>query len=195
MVAEHNSPSLKVVAGTFRGRKLRYPQGRVLRPTMQRTKEALFSSIERLLEGCCFLDLYAGAGGVGIEALSRGAPSVHFVERSAVVAALIEENLTLCGVDPSRYEVHITPVESFLASPAFDTMENIVAFADPPYNTVYAANVLEQFERSVYPPVKLLVIEHGQPLEETDLRYLELIKSKRYGDAFLSYFMPAGDHI
>jgi len=193
MVAQRGIPALNIIAGEFRGRALRYPEGRILRPTMQRTREALFSSIEAELHGVSFFDLYAGAGSVGIEALSRGASTVSFVENNSDTVRFLRENLVACAIDPSQYDVHAVTVEAFLTPEALGGCDDVIVFADPPYDGAGAANVLELFDRTAYPNVKLLVIEHGKPLGETGLLHLELTKSKRYGDARLSYFSPAGE--
>ena len=119
---------MRVVAGTFKGRRLAAPRGTRTRPTADRVREALFSML-RDVGGARVLDLYAGSGALGIEALSRGAGSAVFVERDAKALAAIERNLAAVGVDAT---VARRDVLRFLARAdgAFD-----LVFCDPPYDS------------------------------------------------------------
>jgi 16S rRNA (guanine966-N2)-methyltransferase len=119
---------MRVVAGEFKGRRLQAPRGRRTRPTADRVREALFSMLGDI-SGLRALDLYAGSGALGIEALSRGAAEVTFVERDARAAATIERNLETVG---ARAEVRRQDVLRFLAS-APGTFD--LVFVDPPYDS------------------------------------------------------------
>src|SRR5512134_399725 len=121
-----------VGGGEWRGRVLAYPDDTALRPAMQRTKHSLFSSLGDTLRGAVFVDCFAGAGGVGIEALSRGAARVHFIEerRDAVLALLA--NLSLCAVAPTRYRVHNARVADVLLRGPNTVGDATIVFADPP---------------------------------------------------------------
>jgi 16S rRNA (guanine966-N2)-methyltransferase len=118
---------VRVVAGEFRGRRLAAPRGARTRPTADRVREALFSMLGDVT-GARVLDLYAGSGALGIEAMSRGAESAVFVERDARAAAVIERNLTSLGLDQ---EVLRQDAVRFLARSTgmFD-----LVFCDPPYD-------------------------------------------------------------
>jgi len=122
---------MRVVAGIAGGRRLQTPAGRQLRPTSERVREAVFSSLWSLgvLEGARVLDLYAGSGAMGIEALSRGASSATFVEADPVTAKVIEANLATTGLT-ERATLARVDVARFLDDPGgwFD-----LAFVDPPY--------------------------------------------------------------
>jgi 16S rRNA (guanine966-N2)-methyltransferase len=119
---------VRVVAGEFRGRRLAAPRGMRTRPTADRVREALFSMLGDV-SGARVLDLYAGSGALGIEALSRGAESAVFVERDARAASAIERNLASLGLDE---RVVRQDVLRFLASDGgtFD-----LVFCDPPYDS------------------------------------------------------------
>ena len=119
---------MRVVAGTFKGRRLAAPRGTRTRPTADRVREALFSMLGDV-GGARVLDLYAGSGALGIEALSRGAGSAVFVERDAQALAAIERNLAAVGVEAT---VVRQDVLRFLARAdgAFD-----LVFCDPPYDS------------------------------------------------------------
>ena len=120
---------MRIVAGEFKGRRLRAPRGMRTRPTADRVREALFSMLGDL-SGARVLDLYAGTGALGIEALSRGAASALFVERDPRAAAAIEENLRSLGLDDP---VHRQDALRFLTrgEGTFD-----LVFCDPPYDSV-----------------------------------------------------------
>lgn len=123
---------MRVVAGSARGLRLDAPPGRGTRPTSDRMREALFNSLGSLdlVAGASVVDLFAGSGALGIEALSRGAASATFVESDRTAVAVIEANLRRCRL-ADRADVVASPVERFLASSRtpFD-----LALADPPYS-------------------------------------------------------------
>src|SRR4051794_19500228 len=98
---------MRVIAGTLRGRRLKAPAGRSTRPTSDRVREALFSMLGEI-DGVQVLDLFAGTGALGIEALSRGAAAAVFVERDGAAAAVLRENLGALGIGSERAEVRRT---------------------------------------------------------------------------------------
>ncbi|MFN2433460.1 MAG: RsmD family RNA methyltransferase [Gemmatimonadota bacterium] len=124
---------MRVIAGRYRGRRLRSAAAPELRPTADRVKEALFSILAAALPGAPVVDLYAGTGGLGIEALSRGAARVTWVERDPRLAVVIRENLAALGVAEPSEEVRIVRGEAgaFLRRLAPDP--KLVLLADPPY--------------------------------------------------------------
>ena len=123
---------MRVVAGRHRGRALRAPPGRATRPTADRVREALFSILgPAAVEGAHVLDLFAGSGALGIEALSRGAASATFVERDRRAAATIRANLD--GLD-AEAEVVVRDALAWLASQPPEAAFGLV-FADPPYDS------------------------------------------------------------
>lgn len=130
---------MRVITGTARGRKLKTLQGRETRPTTDQVKEAVFNVIQFDLEGRRVLDLFAGSGQMGIEALSRGAESAVFVDASPQAAAIIRENLATTGfLEKSRLTAG--DYAGFLSSARerFD-----IIFIDPPYNTKLMNRALE----------------------------------------------------
>jgi 16S rRNA (guanine966-N2)-methyltransferase len=124
----------RVIAGASRGRRLAVPEGKSTRPTADRVKEAMFSALEAMvgsLSGRRFVDLYAGSGAVGLEALSRGAGHVALVESDARAVRVIRSNVQAVGL--AGVEVHAVPVERYVASGAPSAPYDVV-FADPPYS-------------------------------------------------------------
>ncbi|MGC8633924.1 MAG: 16S rRNA (guanine(966)-N(2))-methyltransferase RsmD [Candidatus Limnocylindrales bacterium] len=130
----------RVIAGTARGRRLLHP-GPGTRPYSDRVKQTIFGTLQPALAGARVLDLFAGSGGGGIEALSRGAASCDFVERDASAARVIEENLRRTGLDGPRARVHHAEAVAFLAraSGPYD-----VVLLDPPFGD---AAILVSLER------------------------------------------------
>ena len=120
---------MRVITGTARGRRLRTLEGEDVRPTTDRVKEALFSIIQFDIEGRSFLDLFAGSGQLGIEAISRGARKVVFVDEAKKAIAVVRENVEKCGMK-AQAQIVQSDALSYLArcSETFD-----VALLDPPY--------------------------------------------------------------
>lgn len=120
---------MRVIAGSAKGRRLVGPKGTTTRPMMDRAKEALFSSLGERVGGARILDLYAGSGSLGIEALSRGAASAIFVERDRAALDALVSNLSASKLEGT---VRAEDVESYLESAAdrFD-----IVFVDPPFAT------------------------------------------------------------
>lgn len=121
---------MRVITGTAKGRRLITPEGKeVTRPTGEKVKEALFSAVQFLLEGADVLDLYAGSGQLGIEALSRGAKTAVFVDTSKEAQKCIAENIKTCGF-ADRARIKTTDAALYLSG----AMERFdLAFLDPPY--------------------------------------------------------------
>ena len=122
---------MRVIAGTQKGRRLHGPKGPGLRPTADRVKEALFSILGSRVAGARFLDLYAGTGAIGIEALSRGASSVTFVESNPSAGCILKTNLAACGLEADA-NLFLSQAETFLRSARTGTAAFDIIFADPP---------------------------------------------------------------
>jgi len=134
---------MRVITGTARGRRLGELKGMETRPTTDKVKEGLFNAIQFDVEDARVLDLFAGTGQLGIEALSRGAASCTFVDRRADAAKLVRENLALCGLAP-RGQVICGDALSFLAGNRgpFD-----IVFLDPPYAEDLLSQALDALVR------------------------------------------------
>lgn len=170
---------MRVVAGTARGRRLAAPPGAATRPTSDRVREAIFDMLGSLeaagaarVAGGRVVDLFAGSGALGIEALSRGAAHATFVERDRHAAAVIEANLAATGLGPAS--VVRRDVTAFLRSAATEPAAPFdVAFCDPPYGYDGWEELLTAL------PARLVVVESDAPLARTGGR--PVFRTRRYG--------------
>lgn len=182
---------MRVGAGTQKGRHLKHPQGWDCRPTAARVREALFSILSAHTPGAHVLDLYAGTGALGIEALSRGARDVVFVERHARTVRLLRDNVERCGY--TRQCVVLTQeVETFLtAQPAWHEPQAFdVVLADPPYQRTDLTQLLERLSLSgTLAPDGRAVLEHGtRHTVPTRAGSLVQTRQARYGDTTLTFY-------
>jgi len=189
---------MRVIAGSFRGRKLKSPPTLETRPTSDRLRETLFNVIAPRIEGARFLDLCAGSGTVGIEAISRGAAYVTFVDRSRQMVQLIKTNLDLCHVVADEFELVIMEASEFLRRRLRRKGEPwTVIFFDPPYAEDYLG-VLRLFgsgdANDLLDEDGLLVVEHHHKNELPEavgsLRRLRVLKQ---GESALSFYEKAAD--
>lgn len=181
-----------VGGGEFRGRPLRYPQGAAIRPSMLRTRLSLFSSLGERLDGIVFVDLFAGAGAVGIEAASRGAARVHFVESDAAALAALRENLSALGLGPDRCTIHAGTVSALLDERPCPLAGARVVFADPPYDLDANAELTTRFRAAEFTSLACLVVEHRVRAAPEAPAGLVVGRARRFGDTVLTTFVPAG---
>lgn len=174
---------MRVIAGRFRSRQIKSLPGLDVRPTPDRMRESLFSILAPRIEGAFFIDAYAGTGAVGIEALSRGASRVVFIERKDAAVATIRENLTALGAG-SRAQVVKGAVTMVLPRYHAD-----IVFLDPPYpqEREYKA-CLEHLGE--FPP-KLVIVQHASRFDLSP-EWGHLIRSRtlKQGDNTLSFYVP-----
>jgi 16S rRNA (guanine(966)-N(2))-methyltransferase RsmD len=192
---------MRIIAGKFRSRRLQAPLGLATRPSSDRLRETLFNVLAPRIEGAAFLDLYAGSGAVGMEALSRGAASVDFVERAPAALLVLRANLARLGIT-AGFRVHTGSVGAWLrrfvtgsgpsrkpgVPPAFD-----LVFLDPPYEAA------EEYGRTLgllggglvelLAPGALVIAEHRRK-ERLEERYGTLGRTRllEQGDAALSFY-------
>jgi 16S rRNA (guanine966-N2)-methyltransferase len=195
---------MRVIAGKYRSRRLQTLRGTALRPSSDRLRETLFNILGAAIEGAVFVDLFAGSGAVGIEALSRGARGVIFVETHAAGAALISRNLASLGI-PTAAQVASRKTfagsAEILRMDAMDALERLAeggahvdfVFADPPYaNTRAYEDILAFFgESQMLARSGRVIAEHRRNSDlPTIAGHLERMRVVEQGDTALSFYKP-----
>ncbi len=189
---------MRVIAGRWKGRRLKSPVGDEVRPTTDRVKEALFNILGPGVRECLFLDLCCGAGGLGIEALSRGAAAAVFVDRSRRSLAVVRENLDVCGAERDVAQLVCADAPDWLGrwKPAGQS-RRWVLMADPPYRSHVAGAIMKELERLAEDAGFLaVIIEHGShtPNLPTATSGRLAWQTRRYGESYLAIarVVPAG---
>jgi 16S rRNA (guanine(966)-N(2))-methyltransferase RsmD len=176
---------MRITGGTGRGRRLKVPAGEKVRPTSDKVKQALFNILGDRVEGSVFLDLFAGAGGVGIEALSRGAERVVFVDGARGSLDVVRYNIEQARFS-GRAEVVLSKVEAFLKkrSGPYD-----IVFLDPPYAMEMLPLLQLVAASGLLKPDAVVIAEHfrKQPSPGT-AGTLTLNREARYGDTVLAFY-------
>jgi 16S rRNA (guanine966-N2)-methyltransferase len=178
--------NLRVIAGSYRGRRLRAPRGRTTRPTSARVREALFSILGNV-ERARVLDLFAGSGALGIEALSRGAGSAVFVEHDREAVTCIRENLAALG---AAEQARLLPVRAAPALSALGASQFDLVLCDPPWDALESAlTVLAELVKNAnLAPEARVVLEHSARDAEPDVPGLAAYDRRRWGDTAVSLF-------
>ena len=176
---------LRVISGELKGRRLKTPNWDGLRPTSDKLRETLFNVVAERVAGARVLDLYAGTGAIGIEALSRGAAHVTFVETDARARKLIDENLRLCGVS-DRYVIIRTPQS--LPAGSID-----LAVLDPPYDVPDLTASIAAAE-PLMAPGGLLVLEHARRRSAPEqVGRLGIARDLVSGDSALAFYSEVAE--
>ena len=176
---------MRVIAGIAKGRRLESPEGDDVRPTRDAVKESIFNILAPRLASARVLELFAGSGALGIEALSRGAQSCVFVEHSPRAIALVRRNLERTGLQgQARVVPGRLPESLSVLSEEFD-----IIIADPPYEfDSYKELAGKIGETGLLAAGGVLVIEHGRPLPDT-LEPFTRIMARQYGETYVSLFV------
>lgn len=180
---------MRIIAGSKKGMKLKAPGGTSVRPTADRVREALFNILGPLVGDAVFIDLYAGSGAVGIEALSRGACQAVFVEIKRKNISLIRNNLAKSGFTERSFLLHqdVNRALPFLAGKQF--MADLI-FMDPPYLSKEIPTVIKTIERlSILSPDGLIIVEHSCSNGDWTTIFSNF-RQKKYGQTCLTIIKP-----
>jgi 16S rRNA (guanine966-N2)-methyltransferase len=185
---------MRIIAGSHKGRKLLSCKGLELRPTSGRVREALFSILERHIVGSLFLDLYAGTGAVGLEALSRGAQRVVFVESHPDSLCLLHANLQRCHF-PLQVDIQACSVAEFFRRSVTPSAVFDIVFADPPYEED-STNLLPLLgQNAMIGNDTIVLLEHPTKHSiPSQVGRLSRVRYYRYGDTSLSKFALMRSH-
>jgi 16S rRNA (guanine966-N2)-methyltransferase len=181
---------MRIISGTARGTRLVSLGSADIRPTLDRVKESFFNQVGPGLEGLAFLDLFAGSGSMGIEALSRGAETVVFVEPNPEAQRIIMQNLEKCKMADDRWILLKSTALAGLQTLKERGLDFDLVYADPPFaDDLYEPTLLGLSPSGILRPDAMVVVEH---FHKTDLQKnydkLELYKDRRLGDSCLSFF-------
>jgi 16S rRNA (guanine966-N2)-methyltransferase len=177
---------VRIIAGTLRGRRLATPAGRDVRPTSDSLRETLFNVLGTDVEGARVLDAFAGTGAVGLEALSRGAVHVTFVERDPRVIKIVEQNVSSCGVEKACAIIR----DDFTTNAARRVMRESVdvAFVDPPYE-IEKLDEIVHTAATLVAPAGQLVLEHARRrASPATAGRLQRVRVLTAGDSALSFY-------
>ncbi|MGA7912558.1 MAG: 16S rRNA (guanine(966)-N(2))-methyltransferase RsmD [Candidatus Dormiibacterota bacterium] len=174
---------LRVSGGEARGRRLKAPRN--IRPTQGMVKQAIFNMVGQDIDGARVLDLFAGSGALGIEALSRGASTVTFVDREPRGLAILRQNLDALGLKERSTVVRADVVRWLEASPDAMKVARFI-FLDPPYEDVVMDRALKVLDREVTSATVLA--EHSRRQQMPSLSRLQIDRQRRYGDTMVTVF-------
>lgn len=172
---------VRIIAGKWRGRKLKVANVQDLRPTPDRVRETLFNWLAPILPNARCLDLFAGSGALGFEALSRGAVYVEMVDQSAEVVALLKEELTAFGAENGRIYQAKVPQQLIASERPFD-----IVFLDPPYQSQLLLPCCQHLEAQHFLAKSALIYLEAQEVIEDNVLppNWHLLKSKKAGQVF-----------
>lgn len=171
---------LKIITGTAKGRNIKTLEGEATRPTSERIKEAMFSSIQFDIEDRRVLDIFAGSGQLGLEALSRGAASVMFIDSSREAMEIVKENLKVTGLGPAKFLV--SDARNYIRKASGREIYDLV-FVDPPYALECCSDIMRRLaDGGMLAKGAIVVLESGTEIIDPDkFPDFELTKTKQYG--------------
>ncbi len=181
---------MRIVGGEHGGRRIRAPRGRGVRPTLDRVREAIFDVLQDRVRGARILDLFAGSGALGLEALSRGASHATFCDVAARPAQAVRDNARRLGFSPSAARVLHLPALQAVRRLAGEGDSFDVVFVDPPYESpLYDETLLALAIEGLVVPGGVVVVEHGRRVEVSAVfGDLHAVRRRRYGETCVTYF-------
>ena len=178
---------MRVISGSAKGHKLTAPNGLDTRPTTDRIKETLFNIISPEIYGCNFLDLFSGSGGIGIEALSRGAKTAVFVDKSTKAVDAIKANLNHTKLNEGAF-VYCADVFEALKTLSLKGIVFDIIFMDPPYSSEIYEKVLKSVvELSILNSEGFVVAEHSSKFEMPKVKGLKIYRTKDFKTTAMSF--------
>lgn len=180
---------MRVIAGTYRGRRLRNVEGAAVRPTSDRLRETLFNILAPRIGGSRFLDICAGSGAVGIEAISRGASEVTFIEKSRRALSAVKVNLHTLGIDDGVRRIERDAIAGLQALSEASAVFDIVFF-DPPYASQLYDSVMRRLAPSTLITLESIVIVEHRAKHRLESVYsnLRMCRQVKQGESALSFY-------
>lgn len=188
---------MRIAGGEFRGRTLSVPKSGDIRPTQDRVREALFSIVQCELAGAAFLDLFAGSGAVGLEALSRGASAATFVEASRRHLDVLRRNVADLLGDSARTRASVVAADAYRWIEGYSGPGFTIGFADPPYalgeERGYASVLKALADRGVIRPDGLFVAEMTAVQRAEETPGWDLLRDRKYGKTRICIWRRKGE--
>lgn len=186
---------MRIIGGEFKGRKLKMPKGAKVRPTQDRVREAIFNIIRQSVPGSSVLDLYAGSGAFGIEALSRGAHLAVFVDNNTNSIKTIEANISFLGEKAKHAQVIIRNAVRAISGFGKENRKFDIIFLDPPYYKDMAKNSLIKIEAyAILSQRGFAIAEHYEKdVLPHNIGNIELFNQRQYGDTVLSFYRKSDE--
>ncbi|MBN1163496.1 MAG: 16S rRNA (guanine(966)-N(2))-methyltransferase RsmD [Candidatus Krumholzibacteriota bacterium] len=179
---------LKVIAGKMKGITLRGGHGPQFRPTAQIVKGSVLDTLYGEIQGAVILDLFAGSGSLGIEALSRGAKRSVFVEQDKNILRALQGNIEKCGLSREEVRIHRGDAIKFLEKTIKTGSVYDIIFADPPYSSKLAGRVASMLSKAGREICRYLIIESGEEIQIEDNGKLEKLRVRKFGQTLVTYF-------
>ena len=180
---------MRIIAGEFKSRKIDFPKTKMTRPMTDRSKETLFNILGSLVNGKHVLDLFAGSGSLGLEALSRGCRDVTFVDQADWASKVIHRNLESLGLSARAQVIEADVLKTITRFEKRGDRYSLI-FVDPPFNQGLVQKTLIKLDQSaIVSPFAQIVVGHAvqEPILE-QFKTLELARTKKLGQAYLSFF-------
>lgn len=181
--------TMRIISGSAKGIRLKTPYGMETRPTADRVKESVFNILGAALAEARVLDLFAGTGSLGIEALSRGADSALFIDRSIASVKLVKENLKLAKLSEKGKVIKADSL-NMLERLSQDKYQFDLIFCDPPYNKGFVAAVLSRIDAStILASDGIIIVEHSKHEEiNSEFNQIKQKRTQKYGETLVSFF-------
>ena len=179
---------LRIIGGELKGRKLYTIPGTLIRPTSDRLRESIFNILSYLVKEAVVLELFAGTGALGIEALSRGAKSAVFIENNKTALSVVERNILSCAVDNRSQIIRWNIAKNLNCIRSIGSTFDLI-FMDPPYNKgMIKPTLLNLHDSGSLENNACIVIEHNylEPIPET-CKHFELTDQRKYGKKLISF--------
>lgn len=184
---------MRVISGTAKGRRLFAPKSMAIRPTSDRVKESIFNIVGNVVDHANVLDIFAGTGALGIEALSRGAKEAYFIDSSNEAINLINKNLQATGLKDSATVIR-SEAEKALKRLAKEEVDFGLIFLDPPYriSVSFLNAILFMLASQLLSPDGLLVFEHDAKAQVIEVEGLKIESTRTYGDTAVTFYRKEG---
>jgi 16S rRNA (guanine966-N2)-methyltransferase len=181
---------MRIISGQYRGQTIQTPLGESSRPTLSRIRESIFNILMPIVEDSCFLDLYAGTGSIGLEALSRGAKQVVFVESDRKLVTMLQENVDKFDPQHLKTQVIAGDAVAMVRRMVLKNEKYDIVFLDPPYNlTEIERWEVDQQLGTLLQSEGVLLLQHAKKISVSNTwANCVQVRSKYYGKTALSFF-------